>query len=243
MLVMRSFPKFGPLMAVLGLLAVSTADAAFLTPSLPGTTDFDGWDDLTVSNPQVAAAIPPFVGFPGAAPWPEPIESHVAGSGDATFDKTAGNGYPATSSIYTSPFSNGSFSVADSTPVAGIETVMFQIQIGAGSAGYLDGNPTLTLNGSTLVPLADSAVISSGIINDPGFGPIDVGTLAYQWDLTGLGPVTSFDVEFTTDGTSSTIYALQLDQGSEFVAAVPEPSSLVLLGLGAVVLFVWRRRR
>lgn len=239
---MRNYFKLSLLVTAFGLVTASAADAALLTPGLPGTTDFDGWDNLTVTNPQVAAASPSFPSFPGSTLWPEAIESHVAGSGDATFDKTAGFGYPAGGSIYSSPFDNGSYSVADSTPVAGIETVLFQIQIGAGSAGYLDGTPTLTVNGSTLVPLADSAVISSGIINDPQFGNIDLGTLAYQWDLTGLGPVTSFDVEFTTDGTSTQIYALQLDQGSDYIAAVPEPSSLVLLGLGSVALLIWRRR-
>lgn len=217
------------------------AHADFIGPNLPGNTQFDGWENLTRTNPQVAAAS--FPDFPGATPWPEPIDSDATGSGDAEFDKTSGFGYPAGVSIYASPFGNGTFSVSDSTPVADIETVVFQIEIGSGSAGWLSADPELVINGSTVVPLFRSGVLDS--VFDPAgpFGPLTINTFGYQWDLTGLGPVTSIDVQFAPDGTSTTIWALQLDQGSQFVpVGVPEPASLALLAVGGATM-LWRRRQ
>ena len=231
------------------------AHAQFLSYNLPGTTDFDAWDNLTVTNPQVTAAAQngtPFPSFPGNSPWPEAIDSVLTfgtqdpsdddPTGDATFDKDSGFGYPAGVSIYASPFGSGTFSVEDATPVADLETVVFQIQIGGGSAGFFDSEPSLVVNGSTQVPLFDSGVIAS--VFDPAgpFGPLTLNTFGYQWDVSGLGPITSIDVEFGTAGTSTTIWGLQLDQGSEFAAvSVPAPGAFALAGLSGLALV--RRRR
>ncbi|MEM9788944.1 MAG: PEP-CTERM sorting domain-containing protein [Planctomycetota bacterium] len=227
----------------------------FIDPALSGTTDLDAWDNLTISNPQIDAASPAFPSFPGSTPWPEPIESVLTQgtatttdddpTGDATFDKTAGFGYPASISIYSSPFGNGSYAVSDATPVTGLELVFFQIEIGEGSGGFLDGDPTLTVNGSTVVPLFDSGLVDLVTAPNPFLGGaiLPIATLGYLWDVSGLGPITEFDVAFTTAGTSTTIIGLQLDQGSEFEAfAIPEPASLALFGLGAALMLPRRRR-
>ena len=246
--------------STLSLLAVvaftGAAQAQFLSYNLPGTTDFDGWDNLTRDNPQIAAANPAFPSFPGSTPWPEAIESRLVNgtpqdisdddlTGDATFDKDAGFGYPAGVSIYSSPFGNGgSYSVEDATPVLDIETVVFQIQIGAGSQGFFDpaNQPSLIVNGSTAVPLFNSGEIASSFDPNGPFGPLTLNTFGFQWDLRGLGPINSLDVEFGTIGTSSTIWGLQLDQGSEFARVeVPAPGALGLAGLS--VLTLARRRR
>lgn len=234
-------------LAVSAGLAFASAAQGFISPDLTGTTDFDAWDNLSITNPQVASTtVPfPFPGFPGAAPWPDAIESVLTQgttdtadddpTGDAGFLKTAGNGYPASVSIYSSPFGNGTYSVSDSTPVAGLETVVFQIEIGEGSNGFLAGTPTLTVNGATEVPLltGGSQGVSAGA-NPFGGGTINIATLGYQWDVSGVGPISSFDVEFSTAGTSTTIFQLQLDQGDTFaaVANVPEPATLGAVGLG-----------
>lgn len=236
--------KNGLLVAAMSFCLSAGANAQWLDAGLPGVTQHDGWDNLTVTNPQIAGA--GFPVFPGATPWPEAIESHTAGSADATFDKTSGFGYPAGASIYSSPFGNGSYQISDDTPVSGLETVVFYIQIGNGSSGWLDGTPTLTINESTLVPLFDTGIIDSTF--DPGspFGAITLQTYGYQWDVSGLGPITSLDVDFTTAGTSTTIYQLQLDQGSTFAAAavVPEPAtSAGLMLAGALTLFARRKRK
>ncbi|MEM1108038.1 MAG: PEP-CTERM sorting domain-containing protein [Planctomycetota bacterium] len=235
-------------------LTVTSASAAFVDPGLAGNTQFDGWDNLTRTNPQVASTTTPFPfpDFPGAAPWPAPIESILTGgvqdtdptnddpTGDAYFDKTSGNGYPAGVSIYTSPFGNGgAFQVSDDTPVTDIETIIFQIELGGGSSGFLSGPPTLTINnGSTVVPLLAEQVIDSVFDPNGPFGPLTINTFGYQWDVRGLGPISDFDIDFDTFGsTSNTIFGLQLDQGSQFAQVIPEPASLLMIGLGSLAMF------
>ena len=245
---------------------ITTSNAALINYSLPGNSDFDAWEDLSVSNPQVAAVNDAAGGqgepgaFPGFSnggdPWPEAIESVLTqgttataddATGDATFDKISDNGYPAGSSIYGMPFgTTGTFTVADSTPVADLEQVIFQIEVGSGSAGWLNGDPTLTVNtgsGATTVSLFDFGTVSSVSDPDGDFGPVTVNTFAYQWDLSAIsGTITDFNVDYTLDGTSAQIYRMQLDQGDSFTAqAVPEPSIALLGGLGLLTLL--RRRR
>lgn len=129
----------------------------FLDPALPGTTDFDAWDQLNRSNPQVASANPEFPSFTfSTSAWPEPIESALTEesdngtpdnlfddfffvtdqTGDAAFDKVipsggVSGGYPAGESIYNS-FNPGTFRVFDETLVSGTETVVFQLEIAPG---------------------------------------------------------------------------------------------------------------
>lgn len=255
---MRSMRATGLSVAVMGLFVSISAHAQFIDPALPGITDFDGWDNLSITNPQILNASPPFPTFTtGGAPWPEPIESVLTQgtptaadddpTGDAYFDKTSGFGYPAGVSIYSTPFGSGTFQVSDDTPVANLETIIFQVEIGEGSSGFLAGDATLTINETTLVPLFAAGFDAGAPQPNPfGGGTISVPIFSYQWDLTGLGPVTSFDIDFGTAGTSTTIFALQLDQGSEFVEVVPEASSMILAGIGSLTalgIAVRRRRR
>lgn len=95
--------------------------------------------------------------------------------------------------------------------------------------------------------LFDSGTVSSVFDPNGPFGPVTVNTFAYQWDLSSVAcPITSFDVEYTLDGTSGQIYAMQLDQGDSFAAqAVPEPGAFAALA-GTVALgfaAAGRRRR
>lgn len=257
------------IIGVAGAVALSatvavSAQANFVAAGLGGTTSFDAWDELSRSTPQVANANPPFPGFPGNTPWPEAIESVLTQgtaessdddpTGDATFNKTSGFGYPAGGSIYSSPFGTGTYIVEDLTPVADLATVVFQIQIGQGTGSgpgifdpWLTGVPTLTVDTTTAIGISvspsNTAILSQGI-GDSDFGPINIGVLGVQWDVTGISdPITSFGVEFGPSGTSSTILALQLDQSDTFsVAPIPEPTSLALIGLGGLAMLGRTRR-
>ena len=107
--------------------------AVLLDPELPGTTAYDGWEDLTTANH------PGYPTFPGSEAWPTPIAADdPASDGGAKLDKLAGNGYPASASIY-APFVVSTFGIADESALIGLETVVFQIEIGGDED--LDGPP------------------------------------------------------------------------------------------------------
>ncbi|MEM1223498.1 MAG: PEP-CTERM sorting domain-containing protein [Verrucomicrobiota bacterium] len=254
-LTIKTLAKRGLSIGVASAILSASSLHGIITYVLPGNTDLDAWDNLTVTNPQVSAAGGAYGSFPGASPWPAPIESVLTQdtvdtidddpTGDATFNKTSGFGYPAGVSIYSSPFGNGSYTVEDATPISNLETIIFQIDIGEGSSGFLIGDATLTVNGTTAVALLDGGLVSADSTGNPfGGGTITLGTFGYQWDVSGLGPITSFNIDFTTSGTSTTIYDLRLDQGDQFFAVgVPEPGfAALILGLGAMGIVARRRR-
>ena len=230
-----------------GLLSAPAA-AGIIEQDLPGTTQYDGWSDVSGSNPQVLAAnndgdpSTSYPSFPGNGPWPAPIESHTSGSGDAEFDKVSGTGYPAGFSVYT--FGGGTFSVSDDTPVSSLETVVLQTEIGSPGIAS-DGPPTLSYNGGGQALSADiSALIAQEAFSGGGFD-ITVNTRVFQWDLRGVtDPITEFGVEWST-ASSATISGLRLDQSDTFgqaSTAVPTPSAFAL-GLAGLGLAGVRRRR
>jgi len=72
--------------------------------------------------------------------------------------------------------------------------------------------------------------------------PVYVNTRGYQWDVSSLGAVTSFTIDFS-GVTHSQIYALQLNQSSSFfaTAVVPEPGVVGFLTVGACFFLIRRR--
>ncbi len=68
-------------------------------------------------------------------------------------------------------------------------------------------------------------------------GPEDVyiNTYLYDWDLSAYSDITDFEIQWT-GVQHAQLYALQLDQGSIYTSlnsdptAVPEPSTMILLG-------------
>jgi hypothetical protein len=253
-------------LATLIAAAPAASLASFVNPNLSGNTQYDGWDDYqsAPSDPRtniVASANPGFPGFPGSGAWPAAgIGSGSTGSGDATLHKTTngtgGGPYPASGSIYFGGFSGainnngGTLAVRDATPVAGVENVVFQVQIGeAWTYDFFNGAlPTLSFNGGSqnLVATASQLVDSlfNGTVQMPT-GPEDVfiNTHLLQWDLSGLGPITDFTVSFT-GVQHAQVYGLRLDQSDSFaLVSVPEPTSLAFWAIGALAMTVSRRRR
>ncbi len=254
--------KSSRLFALAGLSAVAVSsafsDLYTHTVTLNGTTQFDGWD----GNGFAANG----VNYPGTSPWPGPIVSNVAGSGDAGLFKvangTGGGPYPTGSAglrnIYhggTSATPNtlgGTLKVGDSTLVAGIQTVVFQIIIGE-AYGYDFFNheaPVLTVNGETTSHTATFTHLlaqeQNGTFPVPGGGtePLYDNLWGLQWDLAGLGDVTSLEITWSSV-QHARIKGLQLDQSNQFqgdyFASVPEPGTMAALGLGAAALL--RRRK
>jgi len=218
----------GVLMAfLLVLLPVSSARAFFLNFQFPGVSSFDGWSGLTVAN------FSGYGGFPGSSAWPAPIGSNDPASGDATLSRVAGatgGGGPfpgADNAIYFGSWQQepnqlgGTLRVSDLNPVAGAKTVLFQIQIGE-AIGYdfvsPTGRPVLKVNGSptSLTPWHVTLVdrYQKGTYPSPATGleePVYVNTWGFQWNVNGLGPITSLEIDFSAV-THAQVYQMRLDQ-------------------------------
>lgn len=198
------------------------AHAQFYEFSFPGTSSFDGWENMNAVNFQG------FGSFPGTSAWPQAAAANAPGSGDAGLMKLSGAAFFASSSLYfgslqqVSNALGATLRVSDATPVAGLRTVAFQIQIGE-VMGYdfhlPSGVPVLKLNGSSEGLPASLAVVlnqyQNGTFESPDTGeePIYVNTWAFEWHLPEGGPVTSLAIEFG-GVTHAQIYAMRLDQSA-----------------------------
>ena len=221
-----------------------------------GSSGSDAWVNVNSAN------FSGYGGFPGNSPWPAPIGSNGTGSGDADLSRVAGSptgGGPflSSSSIYFGNYAQipnalgGTLRVSDSTPLANLKTLVFQIQIGEATGYDLYSAPTLKINGgSSIVNLLFSGILNryqSGTFFSPATEldePVYVNTRGYQWDVSSLGAVTSFAIDFS-GVTHSQIYGLQLDQSSSVfsTAVIPEPNVGGLILAGACFFLFCRRAR
>jgi hypothetical protein len=235
-----------------GAYAQYVAGSQLVSPALAGNTARDAWTTLH------AAANPGYPGFPGSAAWPAPIGSNLGG--DATLNKVGGSAYPAGSSIYFGGFSSdpntsgGTLSIQDSTPLAGLANVVFQVEIGEAWTYdfYNDTLPVLsyTTASGTVSNIAATewtlgSRVDNGTVEMPtGTETVYINSYLLQWDLSSVGEsITSFAISFT-GVQHAQVYALQLDQSDVYASAVPEPAACAALaGFGALALAVIRRRR
>ena len=221
-----------------------------------GSSGSDAWVNVNSAN------FFGYGGFPGNSPWPAPIGSNGTGSGDADLSRVAGSptgGGPflSSSSIYFGNFSQipnalgGTLRVSDSTPLANLKTLVFQIQIGEATGYDLYSAPALKINGgSSIVNPLFSGILNrfqSGTFPSPATGldePVYVNTRGYQWDVSSLGAITSFAIDFS-GVTHSQIYGLKLDQSSSVfsTAVIPEPNVGGLVLAGAFFFLICRRAR
>jgi len=221
-----------------------------------GASSFDGWTNLTTAMTNLAG----YPGFPGTEIWPRPIRSQSPGSGDASLIRLGGaidgGPFPAEESLYFGSYQQntnalgGTLAVNETTPVAGLKTIVLQIQIGE-AVGYdfvsPSGLPVLKINNTTnRISSTYHRHLLSRYSNGTFFSPVTetnepvyLNTWAFQWNVTNT--VTSFQIEFSAV-THAQIYALQLDQSSvsqnyqvlkDPAPSVPSgPPSLQLLARG-----------
>lgn len=234
--------------ALLGAFSFAGASADPVAVSLPGDTQFDGW----VTSELTAAANPGFPGHPGSGAWPSAISS---GDDTATILKTAGSSYPGGGSLYSGGFTavpntfGASFSVSDASPIENVANVVFQIKLSApyGFDFHNNALPVLNYNGGSQLLASDlNGITSKSQVAFAG-SLADVTTYLFQWDLSSIGGITDFEIEFS-NVQHGQIFALQLDQSSEYAVVdapflVPEPSTAILGGLGLVALCAVARRK
>jgi len=221
-----------------------------------GSSGSDAWVNVNSVN------FSGYGGFPGSSAWPASIGSNGIGSGDADLNRVAGSptgGGPflSSSSIYFGNFAQvpnalgGTLRVSDSTPLANLKTLVFQIQIGEATGFDLYSAPALKINGGSSVvnPLFSGIInrFQNGTFTSPATGsdePVYVNTRGYQWDVSSFGAVTSFAIDFS-GVTHSQIYGLQLDQSSSVfsTAVIPEPNVGGLILAGAFFFLIFRRAR
>jgi len=256
---------FLPFALIATAQAATTLGGVSLGPidGLGANSTFAIWN--TVNSPTLTGQ----GSFPGATMWGP--QNSQAGSTDSNAKlikvangPTGGGPYGAGGSIYFGGFSGnanvngGTIAVSTTVPIADLQSVLFQVQIGEAS-GYDFFNDTLpvlnyTLTGSSTIHTLTASSSSlydkfnNGTVEMPtGTEVIWVNSYALWFDMSDVeGTVSSFNVA-VTGVQHSQVYGLSLQQGDEAFSAsmlpvaVPEPSAALLGGIGALALL--RRRR
>jgi hypothetical protein len=237
-----------------GLFWTARADVMPVSFSGSGASSFDGWANMTSAN------LFGYGGFPGISSWPGPIGSNVILSEDAELlrlagSPTGGGPFPSSGSIYFGNFDQitnalgGTLAVKDTRPLAGVRTIVLQVQIGE-VLGYdfhhPSGYPILRVNNSseltqtTFTPVLVNRY-QNGTFESPETGdePLYINTWAFQWNLAEGVEVSSFQIEFSAV-THAQVYALQLNQSSTLQSQQifdsnepqpPPPIRLVAVGI------------
>lgn len=235
---------------VLLLAAAASAHGAFISVSLPGSTQYDGWFDMKRAvYPDYATPAGGVGNLPSyTSAWPAPFLSNTGSSGDAIFNKVSGSAGFAGAGVYQGG-STASFTVYDTTALLNLETIVFQLEAnydGApGGAPFRDGVvPTLYLNGgSTGIPATYTQYLPAAGTYLP-----TNSIFAYQWDLSAeTASITSFNIDWNGPLSAGQITGMQLNQGSVFSQAVglpvPEPAAALLGFLSAGLMGMRRRVR
>lgn len=252
------------------LVAENTPGNPFYNPGLTGTGSSSSWLNLRAGGSvSIADGGTGTTAVGGSFPGSGAFTSIAAQVGDSSAqlykiaNGTGGGPYLASASVYHGGFSSavnnpgGTLGVTIPSPIADLQTLVFQIQIGeAWTYDFYNGVlPVLsytTASGTVNNVAANFSniinQISNGTVSMPsGVEPLYTNTYALQWDLSDVvDPISSLNISF--QGVQhSQIYGMRLDQGSDSfsginLVSVPEPASAALGLVGAFAL-VFRRRR
>jgi hypothetical protein len=212
-----------------------------------GSSVFDGWVDMNRTTFRGISG-----SFPGSASWNGTAGSNQAGSGDAEITKLSGSAFFSDETLYFGSWSQvpnalgGTLRVRDNTPLAGVRTIVLQVQIGE-AVGYdfhdPAGWPVLKLNGSNASVTPSHTTLldqyQNGFFESPETGsePLYVNTYAFEWNLSATA-VSSIALDFS-GATHAQIYTMRFDQStavltrSVFGASAPTaPPTLKLVSMG-----------
>lgn len=229
----RGFLKRAGVVAAV-VVAAASAHAQFYEFTFPGASSRDGWQSMN------SVTFPGYGGFPGASGWTNSPAANLPGSGDAVLTRLAGGadrGGPffAIDSLYFGSWVQltnrlgGTLRVSDPTPVAGVRTVIFQIQIGE-ATGYdfhlPNGRPVLKVNGATNGTAPVAAVVlnryQNGTYPSPETlqdEPVYVNTWGFEWSVPAAPAVTNIAIDFSAVAHGQ-IYQIRLDQSATVASGV-----------------------
>ena len=234
----------------------------------------NSWVNVSAFTQNGVAGLSGTGGFPGTTLWNSKASqvNSVIGNdggtvGGATLSKVSnsplgGGAYAASGSLYFGGFSGdanvngGSIAISDSSPLAALKNITFQVGIGEASTYDFFNHVLPTLTYTTALGTVSSVAATSssvaeafynGTVTMPtGEESIFINQYVLQWDLSAVtSPITSFSIGFT-GVQHAQVYGLTLTQASGAIAAVPEPSTYALLLSGLVMAGVTgavRRRR
>lgn len=246
-------------------LAATTKNGVTLEAiaGLSGDSTFAIWDTLNSSTLTGSG------GFPGNTLW-SPQNSQAGSTENDTqlvkiSNGSGGGAFGSSSSMYYGGFSGdpnvngGTVALSSSNPLAGLQTVLFQIQIGEAVTHdfYNEVLPTLSFTvagDSTTYSLTASATslydqFYNGTVAMPtGDEPLYINSYAMWFDLSAIsGDVDSYSVSWNAVQHAQ-VYGVSIQQdnvplsdSSLLPSAVPEPSTALLGALGSLALL--RRRR
>lgn len=241
---------FGVLASAGTALAAFVPGASLVNPGLSGNTSFSAWTSLN------AGTYPGFGAFPGTGAWPSSLNPNVAGSGSAKLGKVAngagGGPYVASGSIYFGGFSStvnffgGTLAVSNATPLTNLSNIVFQLQIGEAWTYDLYNHvlPVLSYNGGAQNIAATYSAVTekydNGTVTMPtGEETVYINTYMLQWDLSALGPISSYSIAFS-GVQHAQVYSARVDE-SDVYSRIPSAGSLALFGVAGLASV--RRRR
>ncbi|GHB94852.1 PEP-CTERM sorting domain-containing protein [Cerasicoccus arenae] len=216
------------------IFALSAGSAmAMLDITLPGNSTQSNWANLN-GDVYTEPTYPVFAG--SFAIETDPFEAPIAAdAGSAEFTKVSGGGlfFPLSfgGSLYNGN-TPGTYTIYDNSPIAGLETVVFQTDAGS----EMMVAPVLSFNSGAQNLAADFTASVTG--------DFDTTVYAFQWDLSGIfDTISNYEIVWTTPPHNAN-YAMQINAGDTFGQAIPEPSTYALiLGAACGALLLMRRQR
>ncbi|WP_309382561.1 PEP-CTERM sorting domain-containing protein [Cerasicoccus frondis] len=245
-----------------GVSILTTSAHAVLNPiSLPGVNESYSWS-FTKANYSSAD-------YGSADDW-SALSTSSSGDSSVFIEPSAvGSNYMPSSGAPLNGLLGygGSLILSDTSPLTGLETIVFQLDYAMIGDGFAPGssalNPVLKIGGVLFGVDGQADYSSAEDVSDAphphatfaDFGyTANAGTYAWQWDLSDLAGYdisSGFTIEWSSPGAlggisdNALLSGVQLDQGNQFSqVVVPEPSTYAtLLGAGILGFAIWRRRK